>query len=77
MYMPLDKDDWTGMPDLHVQAEERVVGKEAIAAGSCHHEAAQGRVAVWILGLQQGRRPVQHLIHVTAHPIQWQIVCNL
>lgn len=65
------------VPHLHVKAKERVVGEEAVAAGSRHHVAAQGRVAVWVLGLQQGRWPVQHLIHVTAHPVQWQVVCNL
>ena len=65
------------IPHLHMQAEERVVSKEAITAGSCYHVTAQRHVAVCILSLQQRRRPVQHLVHVTTHPIQWQVVCNL
>ena len=62
---------------LHVQAEERVVSQEAIAAGRSHQVACEGHVAVWVPGLEQRGWPMHHLIHVAAHTVQRQIVCHL
>ena len=62
---------------LHVQAEEGVACGEAVAARSRHHVARQGLVALGVLSLQQGGGAVHHLIHITAHAIQGQVVCHL
>ena len=67
----------TQAPHLHVQAEERVVSKEAVAARGCNHVACERHVTVWVLCFEQGGRPVHHFIHVAAHTIQRQVVCHL
>ncbi len=67
----------TAYSHLHVQAEERVVSEEAIAAGRGHQVACEGHIAVWVFGLQQRGWPMHHLIHVAAHTVQRQIVCHL
>ena len=61
---------------LEVQAEEGLVGEEAVAARRGYHVAAQrrrGRAAA----AQHRGRPVHDLLHVAAHAVQRQIVCHL
>ena len=61
---------------LEVEAEEGLVGEEAVAARRGDHVAAQrrgGRAAA----AQHCGRPVHDLLHVAAHAVQRQIVCHL
>lgn len=62
---------------LHVQRKEGEVREEGVAAGRGDQVPRQRLGAARVLAGQHRRRPVHHLLHVAAHPVQRQVVRRL
>jgi len=64
-------------PHPEVQVKEWIVRQQAIAAGCCNHALPKGCPAAAVLLAGQVGRPVQHLPHIPAAPIQREAITDL